>query len=113
MTYTGPDRRHGLRRTYQRDKCRCRACRRAEADYRRKLRTELCRGKLPLGCRVNARATHRLIGAMLKAGYRKCQIARFLGLKRPILEVHPVTVTIETQARIQAAYDFAFAEAPE
>jgi hypothetical protein len=111
---SGQDRRiaHGTRSGYQAG-CRRTCCRRANARYQANRRGELCRGKLPLHSRVDARATWRLIRLLLKHGYRKAQIARFLGLKRPILEVHPVTVTRETELRMQGVYADATAEAPD
>lgn|SRR3970282_1673635 len=102
----------GTRRSYQWG-CRCARCRRAEADYRRRLRTDLCKGRLPLGCRVNARQTWRLITRLVKAGYTKPQIAGFLGLKRPRLELHTETVIQATALRISALYDSLMAEGPE
>lgn len=103
---------HGTRKCYQAG-CRLPSCKRAEANYRRHHRAELCRGRLPDGCRVNARATWRLINRLLKVGYKKHQIAAFLGLKQ--LPVRPDDEHVEhaTAQRIAACYEALLAEGPE
>lgn len=104
--------RHGTRHTYQRG-CRCRQCRWAEATYRSQLRKQHTRGQHAPGERIPARSTWRLLESLRKAGYTKAQIARFLGLKRPILDVHPTVVERGTALRIQAVYEQAMAEGSE
>lgn len=77
------------------------------------LRYQLCRGKLPLGARVDARATWRLIRRLMKEGYKRGDIAIKLGLKRPILEWDHQRVTVATAQRLAQFFDAVMAEGPD
>lgn len=94
------ERRHGERRTYQTG-CRCLPCCAANAHYQEYYRTLLRTGRVPLGSRTDARETWRLITHMEREGFSRTDIARLLGLKRPILELHHVLVTVRNALKIR------------
>ena len=102
----------GTRAQYQAG-CRCAPCRRAEAAYRQRLRGQHVRGQIPLGARVPAAGLWKRVKSLQVEAFTKAEIARRLGLKRPILEWHPVTVTRKTEQRLEQFYQQVMAEGPE
>lgn len=94
---------HGTRARYQKG-CRCCLCRAAEAQYRASLRGLHARGKLPLGATMSAVETHRLIAKLLIERFTRGQIARAIGLKRPILEFHTDVITVRNALKVRRLY---------
>lgn len=94
---------HGTRRDYKAG-CRCTPCKAAEARYRANLRWLHRVGKQPLGAKVSAVDTARRIRQLLIERMTKASIAKELGLKRPILELHTgpnARVTLRTALLIK------------
>lgn len=91
---------HGTRAAYQAG-CQCLPCRAANAAYIGHLRGLQRRGKSALGQYVSAKATQQRIQQLLQERFTKGEIARCLGLKRRILEVHPDVVRVKTALRIR------------
>jgi hypothetical protein len=94
---------HGTRRTYQ-DGCSCTPCRAAEATYRARLRSRHARGLPILGALVSASETWRRIRQLRPELDTQGEIARRLGLKRPIVELHTgpdAKTTMRTLLRVK------------
>ena len=79
---------HGTRRCYQDRSCRCGPCTAANTQYIAQLRRAHLYGHPPLGVRIPATATARRIRSLLGEGVKRAAIARRLGLKYPILQLH-------------------------
>lgn len=61
-------------------------------------------GKAPLGSHISATETHRLIARLLVERFTRGQIAKELGLKRPILELHTGAITVRNALKIRRLY---------
>lgn len=90
---------HGTRSRYQ-SGCHCVACRVAEAMYRKTLRGKHVKGLPILGAIISAVEAHRKIRQLKAERLSKAEIARRLGLKRPILEWHPERIRIKSALRL-------------
>lgn len=78
---------HGTRQTYQ-SGCHCTPCRAANASYIAHLRTLKAQGRQPLGILVPAADTAKRIRQLILEQMKRKDIARELGLKSPILQLH-------------------------
>lgn len=78
---------HGTYAAY-RGGCRCVRCKAAAADYRRDLRGRRARGLPVLGSIVSAVEAGRIVRQLHGEGFTRARIARELGHKHPILQLH-------------------------
>jgi len=97
---------HGVRRTYQRG-CRCAACTTVNTAYSAQYRQAARAGRPPLGAHVAGTEAARVIAALVAEGYRKGQIAAWLGHRRLVLHWRVVNgkaagVTVRTVLRLRA-----------
>lgn len=100
---------HGTRKAYQAG-CPCTGCRAANAAYSADLRRQHRQGIQPLGAHVSAIEASRRIRLLLTERFRKGEIARQLGLKRPILELHTDVITLRNHLKIRRLYRLAILE---
>lgn len=103
---------HGTRRRYQQG-CRCVPCKVSNNRYQSTVRTLRAKGKLPLGSRVAAARTWKLLRQMLPEFGGEAELARCLGLHRPYLRMHPERVTVRTALRVLRLYRLTMVENPD
>lgn len=103
---------HGTRRSYQRDACRCRECRAANAAYMTSLRGQVARNAPILGRYINAVETRRQLRLLLKEYETATALAKRLGLDRRIATgsrnaqgKRSSRVRLSTALRVAALYD--------
>lgn len=94
---------HGTRKAY-RHGCHCLSCRAAEARYRQTLRRAAAHGLVPAGRRVPATGVRRQLHSLRLEGYSYRALAARLDLHPTTLSRHHHTVSVRTQAQIEAAY---------
>lgn len=103
---------HGTRATYQ-SGCGCLPCKAANSAYVQHLREQARKGIPPLGATTSAIETWRMIRALRVDGVKKQDVAKALGLKRPILEWHHDVIKIRTQLRVRRLYRMLMLEGPD
>lgn len=74
---------HGTRRRYQDQACHCDLCRAANTAYSAHYREAARANRPPLGAHVAGTEAARVIAALVAEGFRKAQIARWYGYRRP------------------------------
>lgn len=92
---------HGSRTTYQRHACRCLLCKAANAAYGKAYYRLKAQGKQPLGALVDAKITWKQIKALRIEGFSYAEIARRLGLRWPVLQLHHDKITIRNWLKIR------------
>lgn len=95
---------HGSRTTYQRHACRCLPCKAANAAYGKAYYRSKAQGKQPLGALVDAKITWKQIKALRIEGFSYAEIARRLGLRWPVLQLHTDQVTLRNYLKIRRLY---------
>lgn len=94
---------HGLRRTYQKTRCRCPACTDANTQYSARYREARRSGRPVLGAHVAGQEATRIVVALVEEGYLKREIAAWLGHRGPSLQFHAgAGVTVRTVLRLRA-----------
>lgn len=91
---------HGTRARYRRG-CRCLPCRSANAIYQQRYRLARQHGRRPLGARISAVETWRRIRQLKAERLTQAEIARRLGLKRPLLQLDTDVVTLRNAIKIR------------
>lgn len=95
--------------------CRCLPCRAANADYERHRLLAHQRGRPLLGTLVPAADAARKVRQLQIEGITKAAIARALGLKHPILQLHTgpdAKATRRLVLKIQRFWRLKMAEGP-
>ena len=95
---------HGVRRTYQHG-CHCRGCTDANTRYSAQYKRARRAGRPLLGAHVAGDEAARVVAALVAEGYRKAEIATWLGHRYRFLHYHAgAGVTVRTVLRLRAIH---------
>jgi hypothetical protein len=96
------ERRHGTRRCYQAERCRCQTCTHANTGYMARYRHAQRHGRPVLGTHVPGTEARQLLAELIEEGFLKAEIARWIGHKWPWLHWHqPEGVQPRTVLRLR------------